>query len=269
MNIVHLELAGFFTQHMNYQTNLLAKYNQQDGHRVTIISTNFCWKEGRIEKVKPCDMALEDGIRLIRMPYTNPSLSFRCQKIRKVRNLYQILVEIQPDVILSHGPQYWSILDVIRYKKDHPEVKLYADTHADSYTSGTNWLSLHVLNRIFYRRLVQKALPYLEKYFYISDETKEFSMQNYGVPESLMEFYPLGGVLPTEDTYQSHRSARRAELAVTRARRNRLLAEDLRMRRTVRKRPLRQRVRDRIADGWAWVMGCIVTYPKLIKMWRE
>ena len=22
-------------------------------------------------------------------------------------------------------------------------------------------------------------------------------------------------------------------------------------------------------DGWAWVMGCIVTYPKLIKMWRE
>lgn len=214
MNIVHLELAGFFTEHMNYQTNLLAKCNQQDGHRVTIISTNFCWKEGRIEKVKPCDMALEDGIRLIRIPYTNPSLSFRCQKIRKVRNLYQILVEIQPDVILSHGPQYWSILDVIRYKKDHPEVKLYADTHADSYTSGTNWLSLHVLNRIFYRRLVQKALPYLEKYFYISDETKEFSMQNYGVPESLMEFYPLGGVLPTEDTYQSHRSARRAELGV-------------------------------------------------------
>lgn len=64
-------------------------------------------------------------------------------------------------------------------------------------------------------------------------------------------------------------AALRAELAVTRARRNRLLAEDLRMRRTVRKRPLRQRVRGRIADGWAWVMGCIVTYPKLIKMWRE
>lgn len=63
--------------------------------------------------------------------------------------------------------------------------------------------------------------------------------------------------------------ALKAELATTKARRNRLLAEDLRLRRTVRKRPLRQRVRDRIADGWAWVMGCIVTYPKLIRMWRE
>ena len=63
--------------------------------------------------------------------------------------------------------------------------------------------------------------------------------------------------------------ALKAELAVTRARRNRLLAEDLRLRRTKRKIPLRERVRDRIADGWAWVMGCIVTYPKLIKSWKD
>lgn len=68
---------------------------------------------------------------------------------------------------------------------------------------------------------------------------------------------------------EAEEAALRAELAVTRARRNRLLAEDLRMRRTVRKRPLRQRARDRIADGWAWVMGCIVTYPKLIKSWKD
>lgn len=83
-----------------------------------------------------------------------------------------------------------------------------------------------------------------------------------------------GGVVSEELRRQNaireaEEAALRAELAVTRARRNRLLAEDLRMRRTVRKRPLRQRVRDRIADGWAWVMGCIVTYPKLIKMWKQ
>ena len=68
---------------------------------------------------------------------------------------------------------------------------------------------------------------------------------------------------------EAEEEALKAELATTKARRNRLLAEDLRMRRTVRKRPLRQRVRDRISDGWAWVMGCIVTYPKLIRTWRE
>ena len=68
---------------------------------------------------------------------------------------------------------------------------------------------------------------------------------------------------------EAEEAALRAALAVTRAGRNRPLAEDLRLRRTVRKRPLLQRVRDRIADGWAWVMGCIVTYPKLIKSWKD
>lgn len=214
MNILHLELAGFFTEHMSYQTNFLAKYNRQDGHQVTIISTNFCWKEGRIEKVKPCDMVLEDGIRLIRIPYTNSNFSFSCQKVRKVRNLYQIIAGIHPDVILTHGLQYWSVRDVIRYKKDHPEVKLYADTHTDYYTSGTNWLSLHVLHRVFYRRLVQKALPNLEKYLCISDECRQFSMEHYGVPELLTEFYPLGGTIPTGEEYAGKRKARRAELGV-------------------------------------------------------
>ena len=60
----------------------------------------------------------------------------------------------------------WSLLDVIRYKKDHPEVKLYADTHTAAYNSGTNWLSLHIQHRLFYKYLVQKLLPCLEKYFY-------------------------------------------------------------------------------------------------------
>ena len=115
---------------------------------------------------------------------------------------------------MCHGLQFWSVRDVIRYKKAHPAVKLYADTHTDYYTSATNWLSLHILHRGFYRYLVRKALPYLEKYFCISDECRRFSIENYGVPEELTEFYPLGGILPTEEAYQAHRAARRTELGV-------------------------------------------------------
>ena len=59
--------------------------------------------------------------------------------------------------------------------------------------------------------------------------------------------------------------ALKAELATTKARRNRLLAEDLKLRHTKRKIPLRERVRDRIADGWAWVMGCIITYAECMR----
>lgn len=157
---------------------------------------------------------MEGGIRLIRLPYCDPSPNYYRQKIRRVEGTYHTLEMLHPDVILIHGLQFWSVLDVIRYKKHHPAVKVYADTHADYYTSGTNWLSLHVLHRIFYRYLVQKALPYLERYFYTTNQCQKFSLENYGVPQELTEFYPLGGIQPTEEDYQAYRTARRAELGV-------------------------------------------------------
>lgn len=214
MKIVHLELAGFYNENTTYQTNLLAACNLADGHTVTIVSSPFHWEKAQTVYIPPCDQIVENGIRLIRLPYRNTSKCYSHQKIRAVVGLYETLERLQPDVIMCHGLQFWSVRDVIRYKKAHPAVKLYADTHTDYYTSATNWLSLHILHRGFYRYLVRKALPYLEKYFCISDECRRFSIENYGVPEELTEFYPLGGILPTEEAYQAHRAARRTELGV-------------------------------------------------------
>lgn len=214
MKIVHLELAGFYNENMSYQTNQLVKQNCLDGHDVTIISTNYQWKEGILSRIPIGNHITAEGARLIRLPYV-PSLSnFNYHKFRKVRGLYRLLESIAPDVILSHDLCYWSVRDVIRYKKDHPEVKLYADTHTAYENSGTNWLSLHVLHRMFYRPLIQKVLPYLEKYWYVGVGEKKFSRAVYNVPESLMECYPLGGVLFSPDEYEEKRARRRVELGL-------------------------------------------------------
>lgn len=193
MRIVHLDLAGFYTENTLYQTNQLARFHLRDGHEVTVISTAYRWEGAEIVKVPPCDMFVEGGVRLIRLEYANPDPVFAHQKVRKVKNLFSVLEALAPDIIFVHCLQFWSVLDVIRCKKAHPEVKLYADTHAAAYNSGTSRLSLYVLHRGLYRYLTQKALPYLERYFYITEASRRFSIQNYGVPESLMEFFPLGG----------------------------------------------------------------------------
>lgn len=214
MNIVHLDLAGFYNENTTYQTNLLAACNLADGHTVSVISAPFHWEGAQVVYTPPCDQIVEGGIRLIRLAYRNSSRNFSAQKIRAVIGLYEALASLQPDIIFCHCTQFLSLLDVIRYKKDHPAVKLYADTHTAYNNSGTNWLSLHILHRVFYRCLVRLALPYLEKYFYTTVETRRFSVENYDVPEALMEFYPLGGIPPTEEAYQTHRAARRAELGL-------------------------------------------------------
>lgn len=214
MKIAHVGVAGPFTENMTYQDNLLSHQNVLDGHQTLYIANAEIFQDGNVISVGYQNKLLSDGVRLVRLPYVRVINRFVSKKFRKVHGLYQLLTDFAPDVILSHDLGYWSVLDVIRYKKDHPEVKLYADTHADAYTSGTNWLSLHILHRVFYRYLIQKALPYIEKYLCITDECRQFNIENYGVPEELTEFYPLGGVLPTEEDYQAYRFTRRAELGV-------------------------------------------------------
>lgn len=215
MKILHLCLSCFYIDNYTYQENILPRINHEDGHDVRILaSTETYVDNAHLGYVEPAEYVTEYGVPIKRLPYVKAGNGFVTHKFRAYPHLYEEIAAFAPDVIFSHDLSYWSVLDVIRYKKTHPAVKLYADTHADYYTSGTNWLSLHILHRVFYRRLVRLALPYLEKYFYTTVETRRFSVENYDVPEALMEFYPLGGIPPTEEAYQTHRAARRAELGL-------------------------------------------------------
>lgn len=213
MKILHLCLANFYIDRYNYQENILPRINREDGHEVLILASTETFVDNmRLGYVESSEYATEYGVPIKRLSYAKIGTHFTTIKIRKYPHLYEEIAAFAPDVILSHGLSYWSVLDVIRYKKDHPEVKLYADTHTAAYNSGMNWLSLHVLHRIFYKYLIRKALPYLEKYFYIGEAERLFSLRHYGVPESLMEFYPLGGTLLPEEEYRAVRARRRAEL---------------------------------------------------------
>lgn len=214
MKIAYIGLASLYTEGLTYQDNLLSEQNVRDGHEVLYVSNAAKYVDGKVVETGPEDAVLACGVRLVRLPYERFLTRFVSDKLRRVKGLYQLLEGFAPDVIFCHNHQYWSIRDVVRYKKDHPAVKLYADTHSDYYTSGTNWLSRKVLHGIFYRSLARGALPYLDKYFVISDECRRFSVENYGVPEELMEFYPLGGTVLPEAEYRALRAKRRGELGL-------------------------------------------------------
>ena len=214
MKIIHIGLSSHYTENMMYQDNMLSAYNAKDGHAVLFVSDTAKFEGGVLVDCPPGKIQIEKNLYLLRLPYTRIVNSWISEKIKKVKNIREILEEFSPDVIFSHSLCYWSVLDVVRYKKDHPNVKFYADTHADANNSATNWISRTVLHRMFYKYLVQKAVPHLETYFYLSQEAKTFLIQNYGVPEGIMEFYPLGGIIPDAKAYQQARICRREELNV-------------------------------------------------------
>ncbi len=214
MRIAHIGLASYFTEDMKYQDNELAEQNVRDGHQVLYISNAEKYADGRIVPTGCEYKKLANGVRLVRLEYVFIISKFISDKIRKVRGLYGILEKFKPDVILSHDLSYSSILDVVQYKKNHENVILYADTHTAEGNSAGNWISKIFLHRIFYRWLTQCTLKYLSGYFYIGAEEKKFSIKYYGVPESMMSFFPLGTRLVTDDEYRKMREKRRKELGI-------------------------------------------------------
>lgn len=216
LRILHICLSNFYIDGYNYQENLLPRVNKEDGNEVKIIASTEVFGDNiHCSYCQPKTYITEYGVPIVRLPYRRIATPFVTHKLRYYSGVYNEIEIFKPDVIMMHSMSFGSLKEVVRYKKIHPEVKLYADTHAAAYNSGGNWLSLHVLHRRFYKRIIRKALPYIEKYFYIGELERKFSIENYGVPESLMEYYPLGGIVLPEDVYRAKRVARRSELGVT------------------------------------------------------
>lgn len=215
MRILHLCLACYYIDGYKYQENILPRLNKQDGHDVLILASTETFVDNKnLGYVEPSEYVTEYGVPIHRLPYRKILNQTITTRIRLYRSLYEEIEAFAPDVIMSHDLCYLSVLDVIRYMKKHPQVKLYADTHTAAYNSGRNWVSLNIQHRILYRSWIQKALPYVRKYFYIGSSEGEFSVQNYGVPKEKMEFYPLGGIIPKPQVYEENRKKRRDELGL-------------------------------------------------------
>ncbi len=215
MRILHLCLACFYIDSYSYQENVLPRVNHEDGNEVLIIASTETYADNRtLGYVEPNRYMTEFGVPIIRLPYAliGP-MSIRA-KLRKYKGLYEEIDKFSPDVIMSHDLCYWSVTDVVDYVKRHKNVRLYADTHTAAYNSGQNWVSLNILHRVLYKHWIQKAVPYVSKYFYIGQGEKLFSSQIYKVPESKMEFYPIGGFPLGDDTYNQYRSLTRKELGL-------------------------------------------------------
>ena len=213
MKILHLCLANFYVDEFNYQENILPRINKLDGHEVYILaSTETFINNTKIGYVKARKYRTEYGVPIKRLNYKKIINPFLSSKIRKYLGLYKELENFSPNIIFMHGICFGSVIDVIKYKKRNPAVRLYADTHSAYYNSGTNWLSLNVLHKIYYKYLVHKTIPFLKKYYYIGANEKKFNMEVYNISDSIMEFFPLGGIIPEKEKYEHIRKRKRQEL---------------------------------------------------------
>lgn len=206
MKILHVCLSCFYIDDYAYQENILPIKNQSDGHEVKIIASTETFVDNlKIGYVEPKFYKTNTGIAIDRLPYDKILTDFISHKVRKHNEFENKLKEFKPDVILFHGMCGWELLTVAKYKKNNPNVKFYVDSHADFYTSGTNWLSKNILHGIFYKTIIHQCFKYIDKIFYISINCGEFVEKVYNIPKDKCEFYPLGGVISSEEVKEKDR----------------------------------------------------------------
>lgn len=210
MKIVHVCLSGPFTDGMSYQENELVNQHVALGHDVTVIaSTEVFGPEKQIISTEVGVSRLACGATLHRLAYAWGLNGWLATKFRAHRGLHDLLVAIRPDRIMFHGLTAWELLTVAAYVRRNPQVTLFADSHEDWNNSARTILSKWILHYCFYRPILRHSLSTIKKVLCISLETIEFVRDFYGVAQTQIEFFPLGGILWADDAYNSTRAATR------------------------------------------------------------
>lgn len=214
MRIAHICLGGAYTEGMSYQDNMLVDINRQDGHDVLIVSNCMKFQENRLIETAAEDCLTANRARLIRLPFDWVGPRYLTNKVKRCSRLMPLLEEFAPDVILYHGVVGWALLTLGKYKERHPDARIYVDSHEDRHNSGTNWISYIFQYRLLTRWLIWRILDKIEKVFCISLETCDFMKAALDLPDTILEYYPLGGIVVPDDERQRIRREQRELLGL-------------------------------------------------------
>ncbi len=204
MKILFVGLIAHYTEGLKYQDNCFNKVLVEDGHEIVFLSDVQRYEDGVLTFSKKSDFIDETGARIIRVPYL--FCNFIGSKFKIFQSIYKYLEEFKPDIIFCHSPQYFNVFEVIKYKKNNSNVLVYADTHTSFSNAKMDRWYFNILYRFYYKALYKSIEPYLEKYFYIGLEERDFSEKVFKADKSIMEFLPLSGEDISIELYSKYRN---------------------------------------------------------------
>ena len=216
MKILHLCLGNYFADGFSYQENMFSKYHKKMGYDVEVLASQESYDaDGKFCYINKVGSYLnEDGVNVTRVTYAFPKKLNH--KFRVFRGVYENIEKIAPDIIFMHNCQFCSIMEVVRYLKRHPDVKLFVDNHADFSNSAKNFLSKKFLHGVVWKYCAKKIEPYAEKFYGVLPARVDFLVNVYGLPREKCELLIMGAdddeILKIENS--NIRETKRAEYNV-------------------------------------------------------
>lgn len=192
MKIINIALNGVYSDGFSYHENLLPKFHKILGHEVHVLASEYSF-DNQGNSVKITDernYVDENGVYIHRLPIRhNRSINY---KFKKFEGLYEIIEEIDPDIIFCHLFQFLDVLKIVKYKMKHRNVVLFLDSHADFSNSASNKLSLIFLHGVIWKYCAHKALPYTEVFYGVLPARVDFLINVYKLPKEKVELLVMG-----------------------------------------------------------------------------
>lgn len=215
MKIIHYCLSSFYIDGMNYQENALVREHVKAGHEVLVIaSTENMGPDKTLIYDTPREYIGTDGARVIRLPYRGWPHAI-AKKLRVHPDVYKLTQDFAPDAALFHSMCGWELGTVARYKRDHPDLILFADSHEDRHNSARGFISREILHKRYYAPIARRAVDALEKVLCMNVASMEFMEHVYKLPPEKLEFFPLAGNPLAWDDIQNCRARVRADLGLS------------------------------------------------------
>src|SRR5574344_287915 len=190
MRIIHITRT--FLNGFGYQDNELAEMHSSLGHSVTVIASdggkNCLYFDSSLTKVTH---NTKEKFIVLRLP-VNKKINFRFWRLK---GLISVLEQLKPDLIFFHGSPMLSLFDVAKYKKNHPHVKVVLDCHNDFNNAAHGFISKEIMHRRIYRTIIQMCDKYVDLYYYLSPNIKDFMQKMYKINDDKLSFLPRGGIL--------------------------------------------------------------------------
>lgn len=184
MKIVHIH--SYFMDGWEYQENDLPLYQADLGHTVFFITScinrysNYRYKQGYYKS---------NGIEIIRL---KEKYEFK-QRYVWLSGLYAAITEISPDYIFFHeGATNPQLLVVGRYKKNHPNVFLAIDNHADSTNSGKYRIWKFFYINIFLRIINMISNKAVNIVYGVTKGRCRYAREELGCDKNKIKLLPIG-----------------------------------------------------------------------------
>ena len=158
------------------------------GHEVLIITHNQP-KDGPFEYVNDRGVrvkVLKSHVSSFRkIPFINIL-------IPRTEGLKQCLNEEKPDIIFVHNVRAIDHNAVVNYKKQHPEVKVFADNHVDYYNVPQSLWRTFLLKTVN-RRIARKLSSVCEQVWGVTPWRVKYLVEKYGISKDKVSLLVMGG----------------------------------------------------------------------------